>query len=372
MSGPALDIVLLGLSITSSWGNGHATNYRGLMRALEARGHRALFLERDVPWYASQRDLPNPPWGETALYGSQDELKTRFRDRIAGADLVVVGSYVPEGAAVGAWVCDTAGGLTAFYDLDTPVTIAALSAGGVDYISDSLIPRYHLYLSFTGGPILEHLERDWGSPGAHAFHCLVDERDYFPERVPERWLLGYMGTYSADRQPALERLLIEPARALPRERFVVAGSGYPEASDWPGNIERIEHLPPAGHRAFYNSQRFTLNITRTEMVRWGYAPSVRLFEAACCGVPVISDAWNGLETFFEPGVEILTAATSAQALEHLQRSAAAAREIGARARARVLERDTAEQRVIQLEELVYAQLHLRGSVDEAVSAPRSA
>jgi spore maturation protein CgeB len=346
-------VVLLGLSVTSSWGNGHATNFRALMRALEARGHDVLFLERDVPWYAAQRDLPDPPWGRTALYGSLEELRDRHAEAVREADLVVVGSYVPEGVAVGGWVCDTARGVTAFYDIDTPVTLAKLDRGDHEYLHPDLIPRFRLYLSFTGGPTLTRLEDELGSPQAVAFHCLVDPEQYGPLDVERRWDLGYLGTYSDDRQPALERLLLEPARRDPSLRCVVAGPQYPDGIDWPPNVERIEHLPPAEHRAFYAAQAFTVNVTRADMVRAGWSPSVRLFEAAACGVPVVSDRWDGLDAFFVPGEEIVIADGADDVLALLRSASDAQRDaMGERARRRVLAEHTAEHRVEQLEELV--------------------
>ena len=339
-------IVFLGLSITSSWGNGHATNYRALMRALEAAGHDVLFLERDVPWYAAHRDLPYPPWGRTALYGSLEELRSAWAEAVRGADLVVVGSYVPEGVAVGEWVLETAQGVPAFYDIDTPVTLAKLDRGDHEYLAPELIPRYRLYLSFTGGPTLQRLEEELGSPRARAFYCLVDPDLYYPEPCELRWDLGYLGTYSDDRQPALERLLLEPARRDPSLRCVVAGPQYPDTISWPENVERIDHLPPAEHRAFYGAQRFTVNVTRADMVRAGWSPSVRLFEAAACCVPIISDRWEGLETVFVPDEEILIADDTETVLAALRRRDATS--IGAAARRRVLAEHTAPQRAREL------------------------
>ncbi len=346
----ALKIVILGLSITSSWGNGHATTYRGLVRELTARGHQVLFLERDLEWYASNRDMAHPPFGRTELYSNLKELKDRFRKAVRSADVVIVGSYVQDGAAIGEWVTKTAQGVTAFYDIDTPVTIGRLAQGDIDYLSRSLIPRYHLYLSFTGGPILEHLENRYGSPMARPLYCSVDPALYYPRRREPKWDLGYMGTYSDDRQPALERLLLKPARAWPQGRFAVAGPQYPKAIRWPPNVKRFVHLSPAKHRAFYNAQKFTLNITRAQMIAAGYSPSVRLFEAAACATPIISDPWPGLETFFTPGEEILIARSPADTLRYLREiPEAERRRLGERARARVLARHTARHRALELE-----------------------
>ena len=346
-------IVLLGLSITSSWGNGHATNYRALVRALTARGHDVLFLERDVPWYAAERDLPEPPWGTTRLYGSLDELRAEYGDAVRDADVVVVGSYVPDGVAVGEWVVATAGGLSAFYDIDTPVTLAKLARGDFEYLTPQLVRAFRLYLSFTGGPTLDRIEQQLGSPCARAFHCLVDPDAYPVLDAERRWDLGYLGTYSDDRQPALERLLLEPARRDPALRCVVAGPSYPADVAWPSNVERIEHLAPADHPAFYAAQRFTVNVTRADMVAAGWSPSVRLFEAAACAVPVISDAWDGLDTFFVPAEEIVIAHGSDDVLRTLTgTSDAARRSMGQRARERVLAQHTADRRAAEFEQHV--------------------
>ncbi|MDQ3929950.1 MAG: glycosyltransferase [Chloroflexota bacterium] len=367
----SLNIVILGLSITSSWGNGHATTYRGLVRELTRRGHDVLFLERDKPWYASNRDMPDPPWGRTELYDSLDDLKARFTEQVREADLVIVGSYVPEGVAVGEWVTQTARGATAFYDIDTPVTLAKLERGDTEYLAPHLITRYGMYLSFTGGPTLDRIERQYGSPMARALYCSVDPELYYPIwelgirnadlvgvranpkseiPIPNSYDLGYMGTYSDDRQPPLDRLMLEPARRWAEGKFIVAGPQYPEHIVWPPNVRRVEHLPPAEHREFYNAQRFTLNITRADMVKAGYSPSVRLFEAAACGVPIISDYWDGLDTIFEFRTEILVSRSPEDTLTYLRELSEEERQgIGERARRRVLENHTSAHRAAELE-----------------------
>lgn len=347
----SLHIVILGLSLTSSWGNGHATTFRGLVRELTGRGHDVLFLERDVPWYAENRDLPDPPWGRTELYQSLSDLKTRFGRDVRDADFVMVGSYVPEGIAVGSWVTETTRGVTAFYDIDTPVTLAKLKDGGIDYITPDLMRAYDLYLSFAGGPALTVLEQTYGARRALPLYCSVDTALYGPQEAKTQWDLGYMGTYSTDRQPALDRLLLEPAQGWQSGRFIVAGPQYPPEMAWPENVLRIEHLPPAEHRTFYNAQRFTLNVTRADMIALGYSPSVRLFEAAACGTPIISDYWEGLESFFSLGTEILVAAASDDVLRFLTETPESERRaIGAAARARVLTQHTAARRAAELEQ----------------------
>ena len=348
MSSP-LKIVVLGLSLTSSWGNGHATTYRGLVRELTAAGHDILFLERDIPWYAENRDLPRPPWGRTVIYGSLPELYEQFTEEVRSADAVIVGSYVPEGIAAGEWVQRTARGVRAFYDIDTPVTLAQMERGTCEYLTPALVPGYDLYLSFAGGPTLARLETQYGSPSAHALYCSVDPHLYYPEDAPADYDLGYMGTYSQDRQPPLEALLLEPARRWLEGRFAVAGPQYPPEVAWPPNVTRTVHLPPAAHRAWYNRQRFTLNITRADMVQMGYSPSVRLFEAAACGVPIISDDWDGLGTIFDIGTEILVSRSAGDTLQILRDLPEAERkQIAAQARARVLAAHTASHRAAEL------------------------
>ena len=350
MNTQSLNIVILGLSITSSWGNGHATTYRALVRGLEQRGHQVLFLERDMPWYAAARDQTHARRGRTFLYRSLDQLRKRFYDTVRDADLVVVGSYVPDGIELGRWVMETARGVTAFYDIDTPVTLASVERDDSFYLSADLIRQYQLYLSFTGGPILERLERHYGAPMARALYCAVDADLYRPLALSKRWDLGYMGTYSADRQQGLQELLLDPASRCSDARMVVAGPQYPSSIEWPANVERIEHLAPCAHPAFYNQQTFTLNLTRANMVDAGYSPSIRLFEAAACGCPIISDWWEGLDAFFKVGDEILVADSAKKTLEYLFELSAQEREqIGQRARERVLSEHTAVRRAAELE-----------------------
>src|SRR3954470_23301954 len=305
-----LDLVIFGLSITSSWGNGHATTYRALVRALAKRGHRVTFLERAAPWYRAHRDLRQADYCRVETYDKLAEVAQRFGKVVTQADLVILGSYVPDGIALGEWITAKANGVTAFYDIDTPVTLANLEKGDAEYLSASLIPRFDLFLSFTGGPVLDLIEQHYGSPRARVLYCSADPEQHKPLDTPSRWSMGYLGTYSADRQPVLDELLIAPARALAQQSFVLAGAQYPSRPDWPVNLQRVDHIPPAEHAEFYCAQRFTLNATRADMAARGYSPSVRLFEAAACGVPVISDDWPGLDTLFEPGEEILVAHTA--------------------------------------------------------------
>jgi nucleoside-diphosphate-sugar epimerase/spore maturation protein CgeB len=345
---PAMKIVILGLSLSSSWGNGHATTYRGLVRALTRRGHDVLFLERDVPWYAANRDMPVMESGRLEYYASLAELEA-WTEEVRTADAVIVGSYVPDGVQVGRWAMDTASGPVAFYDIDTPVTLAKLERGEEDYLAAGQIAHYDVYFSFTGGPTLDRLERHYQSPAARALYCSADTDVYRPQAGPKRWDLSYLGTYSQDRQPVLDRLLLETARRHPKLRFAVAGPQYPLSIQWPANVERIEHVAPADHPAFYAASRFTLNVTRADMVKAGFSPSIRLFEASACGTPIISDAWTGLETIFKPAEEIVIAEDAGDVGVALAMQEPVRLAMAAASRRRVLEHHTSDHRAATIE-----------------------
>ncbi|HTJ57735.1 MAG TPA: glycosyltransferase [Devosiaceae bacterium] len=348
-----LDIVVIGLTLSSSWGNGHATTYRGLLRGLFALGHEILFLERDVEWYRSHRDLADPDFCDLVYYASVDELIARHAKRIERADAVIVGSYVPEGVTVIDRVAARKPRQLLFYDIDTPVTLAKLRAGQVEYLAHRQIPLFDDYLSFTGGPTLRRLETEFGARRADELYCSVDADHYRPTGEAPKWDLGYLGTYSPDRQPALEKLLLEPARRLPEMRFVVAGPQFPPGIAWPKNVERIDHLPPGEHPGFYGRQRFTLNITRADMVAAGWSPSVRLFEAAACATPIISDEWDGLDQLLPEGEALLVARSSQDVVTALTGiGQARSLEIGAAARARILASHTGLARARQLTDII--------------------
>jgi spore maturation protein CgeB len=321
-----------------------------LLKSFAARGHKILFLERDVPWYAAHRDLVDPPWCDLRFYQSVQDL-ARWSREIANAEAVIIGSFVPDGVEVGRFVQSTAAGPVVFYDIDTPVTLRKLAAGDHEYLSPRLIRGFDLYLSFTGGPTLGRLRDQHGARAPKPLWCSVDTTLYGPQPVEKRWDLSYLGTYSDDRQPTLERLLIAVAREAPDLSFVVGGPQYPASIDWPSNVKRLEHVAPADHARFYCASRFTLNVTRRDMIAAGYSPSVRLFEAAACGTAIISDRWDGIDTFFRPGEEILLVSTASEVLTLLRHPGTAER-IGAAGRARVLAGHTSAHRAAELEQLL--------------------
>jgi spore maturation protein CgeB len=340
-------LAVFGLSLSSSWGNGHAITYRGLLRELAARGWQVTFLERDVEWYRSNRDTPRPSFCELVLYEDWRSTQTAASE----ADVVLLGSYVPDGQAILDWLHHQDRPLV-FYDIDTPITLTALNdERQTEYLRADQVPMFESYLSFTGGPALHELETVWGARHAEALYCGVDTLTHRPAPPDPRFVcaLGYMGTYAPDRQPLLQELLVEPARSLPRQRFLIAGAQYPEMS-LPPNVEYQVHLYPRDHAAFYCSNRVTLNLTRAAMRRYGWSPSTRLFEAAACGACIVSDTWPGLEALLAPDDEVLLAESRADVLRHLTTLSDERRQrIGEAARRRVLAEHTYQRRAAQLE-----------------------
>jgi len=360
--------VIFGLTLSSSWGNGHATLWRGLLRALARRGHSIVFFEHDVPYYARHRDLHGMPGVTLALYEDWASIHPRARSEVADADVVIITSYCPHAAEANRTALEDAlGALRVFYDLDTPVTLARLSKGhSVEYLPPEGLSSFDLVLSFTGGAALAALRERLGARRVEPLYGHADPLTHRPVPGEERYRgdVSYLGTYSADRQRALERLFIESAKARPEIRFMLGGSGYPQDFPWTSNLYFVQHVPPADHPAFFCSSRLTLNVTRGDMAAMGFCPSGRLFEAAACGVPTISDRWEGLDRFFTPGEEILTAETTEEALAALDLPASELALIARQARARALDEHSSEHRAREL-------LDLLDDVDRTRSSPHA-
>jgi spore maturation protein CgeB len=345
-----MKLVIFGLTVSSSWGNGHATLWRGLIGALARRGVRVVFFERDVPYYARHRDLRSLPGGELVLYADWSEVFARAAAETREADATIVTSYCQDGRAASRLACDS-GRPAVFYDMDTPVTLARLAAGeAVDYLPEAGLSGFDLVLSYTGGETLVRLEQALGARRALPLYGHVDPDTHRPAAPDPRYAcdLSYLGTYAADRQPAVEALFAVPARLRPQRRFILGGSGYDDKFPWSDNIFFLDHVAPPEHAAFFASSRLTLNVTRRDMAVAGYCPSGRLFEAAACGAPILSDAWAGLDLFFEPGEEILTAATTDEAVAALDLSDAELARIAAAARERTLAQHTSDHRAGEL------------------------
>jgi spore maturation protein CgeB len=351
-----MKLVVFGLTISSSWGNGHATTYRALLRAFRERGHEITFYEWDAPWYSGNRDMARPGFVRLELYEDWAAVAPRAIAEAKEADAVIVGSYVKDGPRVIDALAEAGVDPLFFYDIDTPVTVAALRTDSAEYLRRDQVPLFTRYLSFTGGPFLHQvLEGELGAREARPLYCSVDVDRYQPTEIDPLLVsdLAYMGTYAPDRQPVLERYLLEPARRMPERKFYVAGPQYPADTAWPPNVLHNPHLPPSLHPVFYSSARWQLNATRADMVAAGWSPSVRLFEAAACGAAIISDRWPGIDHFLTPGKEILLPSTTEEVVQVLADTHDDDRRaIGLAARARIVAEHTAEHRAEELESLV--------------------
>jgi spore maturation protein CgeB len=340
-------LVIFGLTVTSSWGNGHATIWRGLCKSLARRGHSVTFFERDVPYYASHRDLGSPQNYELALYREWPQVSEQASAAVRECDAAIVTSYCPDARPAADLVLSSAKGLKVFYDLDTPITLERIGNGEeVDYIPSYGLGPFDLVLSYTGGKALDEMRQRLGARRVAALYGSVDPDLHKPAPPSSRFLadLSYLGTYASDRQPALHEFFLEPARRFPKKKFLIGGALYPQDFPWGENIWFVRHVPPPEHPAFYSSSALTLSVTRAAMAEMGFCPSGRLFEAAACGTAVISDRWAGLESFFQPGKEIFTVSSTADVETVLSLDAGQVRQMGERARQRALDEHTADHR----------------------------
>lgn len=345
-----MKITIFGLTISSSWGNGHATPYRAILKALHRTGVAVTFFEKDLSYYASHRDFSSCDYCDLVLYSDWMQVRSQALTQARESDVVITASYLPDGATISDELLNLPGPLHVFYDLDTPITLKKLATGGVDYLRSDQIPEFDLYLSFTGGEILHRLEHEFGAQKARPLYGCVDPDEYLPvaPRPNFRCSLSYMGTYSSDRQQKLEQLFLEPALRSPDEGFLLAGSLYPFHWQWPSNVRRLEHVAPSDHPALYSSSRATLNLTRGDMAEAGYCPSGRFFEAAACETPLLTDYWTGLDSFFDLKQELQVVSSANDVISALQSPDHDLRRMAGRARERTLEEHTGATRAQEL------------------------
>ena len=353
-----MHFVVFGLTVSSSWGNGHATLWRSLIKAMIRRGHTVSFYERDLPYYANARDLHALPEGaELILYSDLESISGQIAQDLRAADVALCTSYCPDGVAASALILESSAAIKAFYDLDTPVTLDALNHDGhVNYLPPSGLSEFDLVLSYTGGRAVEELKIKLGARFVAPLYGSVDPEHHRPVMPREgfRSTLSYLGTYAADRQESLKRLFFEAAARLPGERFLIGGAQYPDGLPWVDNIWFLRHVPPSDHPAFFSSSRATLNVTRGVMARYGYCPQGRLFEAAACGTPLLTDDWEGLDAFFRPGEELVRVRSSQDVMNALSLTDAELRRLAAAARERTLAEHTGDCRVAELERICCA------------------
>jgi spore maturation protein CgeB len=350
-----MKIVIFGLTISSSWGNGHATLWRGLCKALGRAGHAVTFFERDVPYYAGARDWHELPDGRLVLYREWEDARDEARRELATADVAIVTSYCPDGVIAARFIHDAARPLSVFYDLDTPVTLSRLAEGdALPWLDAAGLRHFDLVLSYTGGAALAELHDKLGARVVAPLYGHVDPDTHRPAAPLDRYRsqLSYLGTYAADRQEALEKLFVDAARARPDLRFLIGGAQYPDEFPWVANVWFVRHLPPDEHAAFFSSSRLTLNITRAAMARMGWCPSGRLFEAAACGAAILTDQWEGLDSFYAPAEQILLARDTGDSVAALELDDAELTRIGRNARERTLDEHTSAHRASELTRLI--------------------
>lgn len=345
-----MQILFFGLTISSSWGNGHATPYRALLRALHDLGHAVVFYEKDEPYYGRHRDFDSCEYCELILYKDWNTVRRSALRQAQATDIVVTASYLAEGAGISEELLELDGPLHVFYDLDTPITLNRMENGSADYLRADLISQFDLYLSFTGGNILRRLEQNFGARCVLPLYGCVDPDLYVRVACEERFAcdLSFMGTYAPDRADCIRKLFMSASERLPEQTFLLAGSMYPTEWAWPAGVKRVEHVPPSEHPALYSSSRATLNLTRSEMAQSGYCPSGRFFEASACGTPLLTDEWEGLESFFDLGQELLVVRSADDVVRALQLPNADLQRMAARARERTLDEHTGHHRARQL------------------------
>lgn len=350
-----MNIVVFGLAVSSSWGNGHATLWRGLSAALAKLGHKVVFFEKDTPYYASTRDLDFLPGGELIIYSNWEDIQPAARKQLKNADVGVVTSYCPDALTASDLILDSNVAVSCFYDLDSPITLDRLKRHQpVPYLGPRGLRDFDLTLSYAGGPALDKLQSELGARAVAPLYGSVDPSVHSPVPPSHNYQadLSYLGTWAQDRQARLEALLVEPAKLLPEKTFLIGGSMYDDSFPWRPNILLKSHVPASDHPSFYCSSTLSLNVTRQAMADNGYCPSGRLFEAAACGAAILSDTWEGLDLFLSPGKEILIANNTEDAMAALQMSAAGLAKIGKAARERVLEQHTADVRAREFESIV--------------------
>ncbi|HWK64991.1 MAG TPA: glycosyltransferase [Rhizobiaceae bacterium] len=362
-----MKITIFGLTVSSSWGNGHATLWRGLIRAFARRGWNVVFFERDVPYYAGTRDLGHMEDADLVLYADWSAIRQRAAREVADADVAIVTSYCPDALPATQLVLEAPSALRVFYDLDTPVTLSNLKNGQrPEYIGPDGLRGFDLALSYTGGAALDELSSLLGAPKALPFYGHVDPDKHHPEMQDPCFAgdLSYLGTYAEDRQEAIERFLVEPAWRRPECRFVIGGAQYPQDFPWAPNIYFVRHLPPPDHPRFFTSSRLTLNVTRRAMAEMGWCPSGRLFEAAACGAAIVTDVWPGLDSFFAPGWEVLPVDTTEDVIAALNLTDQELKRLRENARERVLAEHTSDRRATEFEAIVSDARRCPASISE--------
>lgn len=376
-----LDIAFFGSSLLSSYWNGAATYYRGIIHALAQRGHRVTFYEPDAFDRQQHRDMEPPPWAKVVVYaGSGEDGVSEALEQARGADVVVKASGV---GVFDEWLerevltLQGPGTAVLFWDVDAPATLERI-AGDTEDPFRALVPRYDLVLTYGGGPKVVEAYRGFGARDCVPVYNALDPSTHYPVPAEPRYVasLGFLGNRLPDREARVRRFFFDAATRLPEECFLLGGSGWQVDAGQHPNVRWLGHVSTRDHNAFNCSVRMVLNINRDSMARTGFSPPTRVFEAAGAGACLVTDAWEGIEQFLEPGTEVLVAHGPEEVVEHLRRvGSQEAQQIGMRARARLLSEHTYAQRAAQVESVLLglsAAAGTRPVLQPAAMAPRRA
>lgn len=353
-----MKLVMFGSSLVSAYWNGAATYYRGMCKALYARGHKIVFVEPDLYERQAHRDLvADPPYAEVRVCHGWSELAYEL-ERARDADLVAkcsgVGGWDQE-LAEGVLDLRSPGTRVAFWDVDAPQTLAtAFAEPDRAGTFRRLIPNYDLILLYGGGPPVQNAYAELGARRSILVYNAVDPDEYYPvaRQSDKACDVLFMGNRMPDREQRVRDLFFAAAEAAPDASFVLGGNGWSDCA-MPDNVRYVGHVPTGDHRAWNCAARLVLNINRSDMAATGYSPPTRVFEAAGCGSCVVTDAWQGIPTFFEPGREILVAASADEIVNLLHTiSSERAQAIGQAARLRVLRDHTYVARAAALDEVL--------------------
>jgi spore maturation protein CgeB len=349
-----MKIAFFASSLVSAYWNGAATYYRGIVRALHERGHQVTFYEPDAFERQKHRDMADPAWAKVVVYSAQSEAEVlRTVEQARGADLVVkasgVGVYdeLLEGAVLGLQGPDT---LVVFWDVDAPATLDRVHGDAADPFRP-LVPRYDLVLTYGGGEPVRQAYLELGARDCVPVYNALDPSTHHPVPPEPRFQcdLAFLGNRLPDREARVEEFFLRAAAQLPQRRMLLGGSGWADKG-MPPNVNYLGHVYTADHNAFNCTPLAVLNVSRESMARYGFSPATRVFEAAGAAACLITDAWEGLETFFAPGEEVLVAHDGAEVAAQLQAlDPARARAIGQAAYRRVLAEHTYAHRAAQLD-----------------------
>lgn len=355
-----MNIAFFGSSLLSTYWNGAATYYRGMIQALAARGHRVTFYEPDAFERQQHRDMDEPPWARVVVYAPTEVAAARALADAQGVDVLIKTSGV---GVLDAWLerrifqyrsPQSRGTLRVFWDVDAPATLAAIQHDSAHALRE-VIPRCDAVLTYGGGPPVIAAYTALGARACHPIYNALDPEEHFPVEPEPRFeaFLGFLGNRLPDREKRVDEFFFKAVSAFPERRFLLGGSGWDDKVRRFPNLSYLGHVGSADHNAFNSSVFAVLNVNRESMAHTGYSPPTRVFEAAGAGACLILDRWQGVEQFLEPGSEVLLADDGDDVIRHLRRlSASEARAIGERARRRVSRDHTYRDRALEFETIL--------------------